>query len=153
MRSNGSVWLENQKATLLNIASQCPYKGGEAVYRARMLLKAIQDTTSFDDKTVCLSQGIYRDAEVSSTHLKDADFKLVPNPASDYFQLQWDDAQISVKSISIYDSRMQKCMVLNTGKSNAQLNINIEALPPGVYTVALHRYNNSIVYKKLIVIR
>jgi hypothetical protein len=153
MRSNGLAWVASQKASILNIASQCPYKGGEAVYRARLLLKAINDTTAFEDESVCLSQGVYRQNSITDNSLYIAEVTLIPNPASDILQVHWDQDKLTIHSISIYDSRMQLCLTLNSTKTDSPFNINIGTLAPGVYTVAFNSNINSVMYKKLIVIK
>ncbi|MBL0047095.1 MAG: T9SS type A sorting domain-containing protein [Bacteroidetes bacterium] len=51
-----------QESQLLSIAQQCPYSGGEAVYKARIKYLKLHPNTVFDDRATCLAEGIFRKA-------------------------------------------------------------------------------------------
>ncbi|MEZ5068735.1 MAG: hypothetical protein R2847_09700 [Bacteroidia bacterium] len=43
---------------MLNIAEQCPYSGGKAVYMARGLVALFNDTIMYEDESNCLLQNM-----------------------------------------------------------------------------------------------
>src|SRR6185436_15688098 len=69
---------------ILEIASQCPYVGGPAVERARTFIAMVNDTISYDDETVCLISGVYRQINPDSVSTNSLKNKIIvqPNPAN-----------------------------------------------------------------------
>ena len=66
---------------MFNIAQQCPYAGGPAVYIARGLLRVVNDSIEYFDDVVCLQYGIFRTANIS-VQSGEPTIKLIPNPAA-----------------------------------------------------------------------
>lgn len=50
---------------LVAIANQCPYAGGKAVYRARIMISELDTVMDFDDESTCATLGIYREMNLS----------------------------------------------------------------------------------------
>jgi Secretion system C-terminal sorting domain len=67
-----------------SIAEQCPYLGGNAVFAARAMLAA-HDNTYYNDRTLCLQQGImWRVQKPKDKPLNtiDQSIKVYPNPTN-----------------------------------------------------------------------
>ncbi|MBL7965321.1 MAG: hypothetical protein JNM31_15905 [Flavobacteriales bacterium] len=69
-----------QTSALLDVASQCPMLGGNAVFRARSLYSLVDDTYDFDDQLLCLPHGII---VKNLTDRTANSVVVIPNPAVD----------------------------------------------------------------------
>jgi hypothetical protein len=116
-----------QQAQLESIAFQCPFKGGNAVYKARSLYVIIKDTT-YNDSLYCANaekRSRFSDPEnganeqLSGEGDKKKGFKLYPNPASNALFL---DYSIQMQgTLALFDSNGKevKRIPLNKGLSKA----------------------------------
>jgi hypothetical protein len=68
-------------------AQQCPSSGGEAVFRARELIRLVNDSIEYDDASVCAQMGIYRKKQIAEEKNQTIDLLLIPNPAKEQVQL------------------------------------------------------------------
>ena len=81
--------IANNFTTLLNIAQQCPYSGGHAVMRARVLLSMLTDSIAYDDDGNCLQSGIYRKSKDAAAEVKTTEgIQIIPNPANDKIEIK-----------------------------------------------------------------
>lgn len=64
-------------------------------------------------------------------NLKDFDFKIYPNPASDLLTITFDNKVVFPVLISLFDSRGK--LVLSTNGNASEISIPVEAYIPGVY--------------------
>ena len=64
------------------IATQCLFKGGKAVYRARQYVQLFNDSIDFDNEIECSNQGYYRQVtDISNkTYIS---VSIIPNPTKD----------------------------------------------------------------------
>ena len=72
---------QTEELTLLSIANQCPLSGGAAVFTARSLYYLIDPNMVYDDRNLCLQQGIIlreQEQKTASTTLT-----YTPNPANE----------------------------------------------------------------------
>jgi hypothetical protein len=81
-----SVLLQEYNA-LLSVAQQCPSSGGEAVFRARELIRLVNDSIEYDDASVCGQMGIYRKKQLAIGKNHSIELLLIPNPAKEQVQL------------------------------------------------------------------
>jgi hypothetical protein len=145
-----SILIQNY-SSILEIAQQCPYQGGRAVYRARYFIHLLNTDISYDDDEVCLSQGIQRlnHDEISSKF----DFTLNPNPANEQVEVSlqhYIDEKIKIELINtIGEIIFEKENYL----SSNHLMIDTKKYPAGFYQVKL--FNNGVLVnaKKLILIK
>jgi len=135
---------------LLSIAEQCPYYGGEAVYRARAVLRLVNDSLIYNDDVNCLLYGIYRIGVMDST-LTEEKIDVKPNPANNYIKVKVHCKENEVYDVEIINTIGQK--VLNTSlPCNKENNINISFLQQGIYTVTV-KTNTKIQSFKLSIIK
>ena len=71
----------------ISIAQQCPSSGGEAVFRARNIIRKVNDSIIYDDAGVCAQMGIYRKKQNIVDESDLVSYILIPNPAQHQTQL------------------------------------------------------------------
>jgi len=135
---------------LMSIAEQCPYYGGEAVYRARAALELVNGSLTYNDDANCLQYGIYRQGKTAN-ELTSERIEVKPNPASDYVSINVSCKENETFSADITNTVGQS--VLNKKlKCNQENIINISELQQGAYTIVV-KTKNEIQNFKLIVVR
>ncbi|MEI2759123.1 MAG: T9SS type A sorting domain-containing protein [Bacteroidia bacterium] len=135
---------------LLSIAEQCPYYGGEAVYRARAVLELVNDSLIYNDDVNCLLYGIYRKGQTSN-EVSLEKIEVKPNPSSDHISIKVSCMENEIFSADITNAVGQS--VLNKKlKCNQENIINIRELQQGAYMLVV-RTKNKIQNFKLIIVR
>ena len=86
-KSQGRSILLQEFNGLLSVAQQCPSSGGEAVFRAREIIRQVNDSLEYDDAAVCAQMGIYRKKQFATVNTQTIHLLLIPNPAKDQVQL------------------------------------------------------------------
>ena len=127
-----------QRTQLQNVADQCPYSGGDAVYQARALLN---DTTSYDDITLC---AVSQSNESTKQYHTKSQYKIhiYPNPLSDIDILHVVIPELKETAhIVVYNSLGLNVMEIET--ENTHNNIDMHELPAGAYVVILYNENMS----------
>ncbi|MEI2760513.1 MAG: T9SS type A sorting domain-containing protein [Bacteroidia bacterium] len=135
---------------IMNIAEQCPYYSGEAVYRARAVIALVNDSIEYNDDVNCLLYGIYRQGKTAN-ELTSERIEVKPNSASDYVSIKVSCKENETFSADITNTVGQS--VLNKKLKCNQVNIiNISELQQGAYTIVV-KTKNEIQNFKLIVVR
>ena len=139
---------------ILYIAQQCPSQGGAAVYRARFFVSLFNDSLTYDDFSVCLTQGYYR--EMSGT-LADASIEptiiVKPNPAMDVVEIILENNKEKDYVLRITDLEGRIKYHFNKTASELKTIINTSELSPGIYFVLVDDSNGLQLSKKLIILR
>ncbi|HNU48307.1 MAG TPA: T9SS type A sorting domain-containing protein, partial [Bacteroidia bacterium] len=146
--------LLNYFTVLFNIAQQCPYSGGHAVIRARVLLSTITDSIAYDDDGNCLQSGIYRKSKDTATELKTTEgIQIIPNPANDKIEIKLNGindgiCRVQIKNMlneivydDVFDSKKQKHT------------ISVSNLSQGVYSLSVNAVGKKSTINKLIIAR
>ncbi len=147
-----SNYLLSYLIELTNIANQCPYVGGPAVYRARTILSSITDNISYNDIEICISNGIYRHRQSDSN---DA-FKwirIMPNPANQKVLIELNGEFKGLCEIQLLDAAGRQ---LNSSKfecSSKSYSLNVSALPVGVYQITVSVNDDKLFNTKLVISR
>lgn len=140
-----------QLSTLENIAFQCPYVGGKAVYRARALYRLVIDTT-FNNQALCnLAAPNGKDF---NEELEDGTglFKVFPNPAQHQVTITSDASETEHTMLfTLYDQlgRAVKSFKLEKGRQNWELDISDVA--EGVYILS-SIYPKEVVWNEVLII-
>ena len=135
---------------IMNIAEQCPYYSGEAVYRARAVIALVNDSIEYNDDVNCLLYGIYRQGKTAN-ELTSERIEVKPNSASDYVSIKVSCKENETFSADITNTVGQS--VLNKKLKCNQVNIiNISELQQGAYTIVV-KTKNEIQNFKLILVR
>jgi len=72
--------------------------------------------------------------------------KVFPNPTSDFFSLEYDQSQVSIKKIELFDINGKRLKSFN----NHDL-LDIREIAGGLYIIQIQDENNTIINKKLII--
>ena len=133
LRSTGMTALNGFTSQLISIASQCPYKGGPAVYKARTLLDLLEAGLNYDDAITCAAQGVFRGAEVAM-HTTTS-IQIQPNPAINQITITVNGKISSNYHLRIYDSK--SVCVFKTICRNKVYEMNISNFNSGVYSLQI----------------
>jgi len=136
----------------LAIASQCPYKGGKAVYRSRAFVALFDDQVVYNDLAQCSLQGIYRNSTPTSTPIF-PQIRIVPNPANQKFEIFISGTLEGICKVEVKDVLGENLLNKEFNCSNRSQQISSSQFTPGVYTVIISLNNNYISSEKLIIIR
>jgi hypothetical protein len=80
------------------------------------------------------------------------DFKIFPNPSTGVFQVALSPA-FELDQIVVVDQLGRKVEQFNFGSSSNSININLEKVPMGIYSVQLTTQEGKTATKKLIIAR
>ncbi len=129
-----------QIAQLESIASQCPYSGGPAVYKARAVLLSLGYYHLYDDKSNCIDQGILWRAGIKEIQI---DASLLPNPTENTstLQLKWNEEEKG--NVVIYDLVGKIVFSFNIDNSIDKYAIPVGNLPSGIYSLVIE-VNNKV---------
>ncbi|MBE7510756.1 MAG: T9SS type A sorting domain-containing protein [Bacteroidia bacterium] len=135
-------------AQLLSLAEQCPYYGGEAVYRARAVLELVNDSLVYNDDANCLLYGIYRQGQTTINN--DLNIVVKPNPANEYVFIKVlcnDDVKFKTQIFNVYGQIIYEGN-LNCNKENK---IITKEFKQGVYTILIKTLQGNKTYKIAII--
>lgn len=141
--------------SILEIALQCPYSGGKAVYQARWFVKEfINDTLQYDDAEMCLTQGFYRESGsfASIKNTPDLSFGIIPNPNKGIFEIQFYGDVDEVTTIEILNSYNQHIRQLQIEPKKNNYFVDLGKLTNGLYLVQVSTKSGKSVTKKLVLI-
>ncbi len=137
---------------ILSITVQCPFKGGKAVYRARVLAALFNSSIVFyDDLSVCASEGIYR--ESINLPQENPQVKLIPNPADESVSIITSGFGEGICKLQIKNSINQITGSFTFNCLDQSFKIDTSKLSPGIYTVHITIDNRNHALEKLIIIR
>lgn len=137
---------------ILDVATQCPYKGGVAVYRARPFVSMFNDTIEYDDDNNCALQGIYRVANNHNT-IKNNSIKVIPNPATNKTDIILEGTYEGICSIIVTDALGKHQIEKRFNCTDKKYTLNVEHLSPGVYFIQVRVGDSDNVYAKIIIAR
>jgi hypothetical protein len=123
-----------EQNSLLAIALQCPYEGGNAVFRARILYEHLNGAMTFNDDCGADAPRIAKINPQLNV--------LAPNPASDYVLLRLPE-HLHNETFELEVRNAQGMLVLSK-TVNAIEQINTENLSAGFYTFSIRNKTNNI---------
>jgi hypothetical protein len=149
---------ETDKTFISNLAPQCPYIGGSAVYKARSLNFYLQPGAMYDDMKACNAANVYKQGNTGSNiktnvvsliskeneilsrikpDLENAVLKLneivlYPNPTEDFVYLRYNTNQSC--RIELFDITGRKLKVVLFTAGYNKTSIALADILPGVYT-------------------
>lgn len=156
---------------IVEMAAQCPYIGGTAVYKARALLATYMPSQLFDDIKICNNIGVYKNSNNNTGEssllslesdylksikpnfenaiLKENDLLLFPNPTANQLNIRYKYAS---------DSKLQIVNILGTTVKeielpahNTHISVLVQDLFPGIYTYRQVENKNILHTGKLII--
>ncbi len=133
--------------TIVEIANQCTYIGGDAVYEARSLYRLRYPDVKFDDSTFCYI-AFPPGGKIAMKHNVVGEFKVYPNPANDFLIVESRIAEANLVSITDITGKI----LLKKDWSESNNMILTEGLQNGMYFVSLLDAQNRILKTQKIII-
>jgi len=127
--------IESYYPSLEVLANQCPYQGGNAVYRARYFVGLLNDSIEFNDDFNCLAAGIWRNSNTSND--LQISMNVIPNPTSGKFKLSFSSPIQEKFQLLIVDINGKNVYKSTTTIDGIEFEINIRNLISGIYQVQL----------------
>lgn len=148
----------NQAAQVLAIAQQCPYSGGPAVYKARILYQLVAPNNEYNDFVTCLSQGYLRKAAStvksnSTNGAQEFRFGIAPNPIIDEAVIYYDIPNNQSMTVEIYNSYGERIDELQLPKDKNAYYFTTKNLISGLYYLKVISLNNAMGILKFVVIK
>ena len=157
---------EEEQANIETLAFTCPYIGGNAVYRARVLHSMRHWGIHYDDLVICNGQGVYKNGisklqeqlnqlanysnagnQATQRQIADDEVILYPNPTHDIVNILCTNA----KRIIVYDliggCRLNKVLNYKTDVNSIETN----SLPIGIYFYKVIKINGETFTGKLLI--
>ncbi|MBT8196460.1 MAG: T9SS type A sorting domain-containing protein, partial [Bacteroidia bacterium] len=137
-----------EESTLLSIANQCPLSGGAAVFTARSLYFLIDPNMIYDDRNLCLQQGIIlREQKDKTPNI----FSVYPNPANNIVNVVYTLNENDNAKFVLYDNLGRQLFEKNLNNNNTQLQLDVSNINSGIYFYVIY-VNKAQEYKGKIVI-
>lgn len=145
----------SQTQILLSIATQCPYAGGNAVFKARGMYALIDDDMDYDDENICLNESIVlRQASHPSSSPGVYEYASVyPNPANESIRILFEFGKDIAGKIDIFNFLGEKVASFTILANKHFSNINVKSLSNGVYTYIIQSSAGFIQKGKLVITR
>ncbi|MBX2926390.1 MAG: T9SS type A sorting domain-containing protein [Saprospiraceae bacterium] len=144
----------SEVALLESIAEQCPFTGGNAVYRARALLMLLTgEAAVYDDSLACLPvQALTAppDIAISQAIHPTRELKIYPNPTQGEVDIIWNEAVEQSGRIAIFDLFGRQIQQVQVPVGSMGQNLSLRHLPKGLYVVRTWLDNQEFVNKLVI---
>jgi hypothetical protein len=139
-----------QQMDLEDIANQCPFTGGPAVYDARALLLIANPELIWVDEDICSTSSL----RISHNKPKlDNYFKIFPNPASTSITVKYDFAIFDKARLEIYDADGKALLTSKLDIKSMMAELDISNFNNGVYFVKVIGDDETIRVEKLTVVK
>ncbi|MDQ3049345.1 MAG: T9SS type A sorting domain-containing protein [Bacteroidota bacterium] len=140
-----------QISVLLSIAVQCPMSGGNSVMNARALYALVDPDKHYNDRDLCMLDGILLRQTASTTNKRKC--IVFPNPANNYATLSYQLENDSPGVLEIFNHVGQKLSRYNLNANETNFIFSIVDITPGVYYLRIQQDNNVIDNLKFVIIR
>lgn len=142
-----------EKAELEAVALQCPFTGGNAVFRARAMLSAVTGTiVSYDDSTACAGNEAFLAPPASGlVPYHEQELQAFPNPTKNTVTITWATPITQAGNIRLFDLYGRQIEVVALATGDLSHTMNMRNLPTGIY--ALHAALDGRNYAKKIVVK
>ncbi len=136
---------------LLSIAHECPFVGGQAVYKARALYRLVNPIEAYDDYPLCHSLGLLRKRPTEDSPLLQS--VVYPNPSSHSATLAYSLNEDTQTTLNIYDFSLKLIASQSLKNSERQEKLNLESYNQGLYLYIIIQNNYVISKGKFSVVR
>ncbi len=151
MLKNQKDYSNEDMMVIKQIAEQCPYTGGTAVFEARSIYAIYNPEVYFNDMSICNGKS-EADAHLPSG-VPSVYFNVYPNPASGQVKLNYDLSDYSIILFDIYDltGRLVLQYSLNSGSNYTTADLSY--LENGMYNYSVKADDKIIKQGKITVIQ
>ena len=133
------------------LANQCPYQGGNAVYRARYYVSLINDSVEYYDDLNCLMAGIWR---ASNTDVKkELKMSISPNPTTGNFKISFNNPVNDEFIFTVINNTGQIVSESKMNFDGSEASVNITSLVNGIYQFKLIGKNTGVFNERITLIK
>jgi hypothetical protein len=147
----GITAIESYYPSLVVLANQCPYQGGNAVYRARYFVGLLNDSIEYNDDLNCLASGIWREANDSNN--SGLNFKIIPNPSAGNFNITFNKSIKDAIEISVVDGSGRNVSYSKINIEGTELVLNFNKLANGVYQLRVAGNEIGVLNNRITIIK
>ncbi|HFA51147.1 MAG TPA: T9SS type A sorting domain-containing protein [Bacteroidetes bacterium] len=149
--NNGSLQA-GQITALESIASQCPYTGGTAVFRARGLLTGRSELV-FNDSEICGAgeMPLLQNPGNNASVLDQQAFEIFPNPATGSFTVKVVGGEPMLRELQVLDLQGKLLLKRTLAEEEHSTVVNTNGLVSGMYFVKVLEEGKAVFSEKLIV--
>jgi len=151
---NAANLSNNERQAIEVIASQCPYKGGKAVYKARTMVWLYNPGAKFIDDELCTNGAYFRqtNSENNSSNLY-ADITVIPNPSNDLVTLYYFTDSKEKGKLKIYNETAQLIKSYPIFAEKNSIELSVQDLISGIYNIQIVFTDRPVQRTKLVVIK
>lgn len=135
-------------------SSQCPYKGGKAVYKARTMVWLYNPGAKFIDDELCTNGAYFRqtNSENNSTNLYAA-ITVIPNPSNDLVTVYYFADSKEKGKLKIYNETAQLIKSYPIFAEKNSIELSVQDLISGIYNIQIVFTDRPVQQTKLVVIK
>jgi hypothetical protein len=134
-----------QKELITQIAFECPLKSASAVYKARRMYSILHPFTNFDNRAICLEQGMqYR---IGNANQNQSQLSITESNGNLLVKFEGEG---SIKQLTIINTLGQIITSWQTNQKQENININALNLSNGLYIIHATTTDGKMDTKKFI---
>ncbi|HOJ89868.1 MAG TPA: T9SS type A sorting domain-containing protein [Saprospiraceae bacterium] len=145
MISNDWSFTPSEKVQINVIANQCPFTGGEGVYRARALA-ANYELNRYNDEMICITTM----AGPRSNIDKENKVSFYPNPTSDFVNIMTENREQKIMTISLLNLDGKILYAKTLEALSDEYVLDVSEINTGIYMIQVELSDGISVNKKLI---
>ncbi len=142
-----------QISVLLSIAVQCPMAGGNSVITARSLYALVDPDMSYNDRELCILDGIALKHSQQTPITPKPRCRLFPNPANESATLSYQLAGDATGVLTLFNHVGQEITRHELNVEDTSFKFSTIKLVPGVYYLSIGQRSEIIDDLKLVIIR
>jgi Secretion system C-terminal sorting domain len=134
---------------VLSIAAQCPYSGGDAVFKARAVAASFDDAL-YDDKSICATQGVLwrvKPKAKGNDAAKDFQVKVYPNPTKNLSTVFLEGTHSDLQ-LELHDVLGREIATQIIYSNATQTTVSFENNPVGLYILSLRNSEGVIIHQQ-----
>jgi hypothetical protein len=146
-----------EMAALAAIAEQCPFEGGNAVYRARAFWAVLtQEYVTYNDSLLCAPLELLAVPQQTGTLFQSAHdergLRIYPNPAQNEINITWNAPEEVSGTLEVYDVFGRQMLRQTLAAGTNAYSLNSSALPEGLYIFRI-RFQAWDAVRKIVISR
>jgi hypothetical protein len=146
-----------EMAALTAIAEQCPFEGGNAVYRARAFWAVLtQEYVTYNDSLLCAPLELLAVPQQTGTLFQSAHdergLRIYPNPAQNEINITWNAPEEVSGTLEVYDVFGRQMLRQTLAAGTNAYSLNSSALPEGLYIFRI-RFQAWDAVRKIVISR
>ncbi|MBK9732782.1 MAG: hypothetical protein IPO83_16135 [Chitinophagaceae bacterium] len=146
--STGFAFSSGEISDLFNIADQCPYEGGLAVFKARVLLRSVNDTLFWNDRDICDVSPKVHDSYKGILSF----FSLYPNPTDGIVKFKYSYDTTEPCFVILQDILGRNLKTISLMNKSGEIEIDLSQFSPTFYNLFIRSNDQLQLIDKVILI-